>query len=344
MQPPLPTGSGVTDEPARKGYARQVFLEEKYDPLTYKYRAVYAGFIVEGREDVQVFTVDPRLGAALICAYSLSSSTQPFTFKYDYTAVDTVKTLRAITLSGPLPASAVPDQVAVRRISLNDFECRATIGPGKGVDTVVHTNDPLLVDALMDAFRMFAAQQPSNIDFAYESVGGINVLKRFEFKQKAEGAKLRSVNDELQEQIDAGKITFDPPASTTERLKKELLRENSGTKVTEKLQKLVLALAKAIDSGKSIRISSLIRNEGHHGTGRAVDIGNEDIADHLLNVKQIATDSKVQDLEIDEIIFKASGNTLQQQNRWNYDLGVRHDYDATTLADHANHIHFAVKE
>lgn len=155
---------------------------------------------------------------------------------------------------------------------------------------------------------------------------------------------MRSVTDELKDQITAGKLIFDTsPAGTEERLKKELLKENTGTQVTDKLQKLVLELAKTIDSGKKLRVSSIIRNEGHHGTGRAVDFGNEDIADHLLNVKQIATDAKVHSLEIDEIIFKASGSTSTEQNRWNYDQGAKHDYDAATLAQHANHIHFAVK-
>jgi hypothetical protein len=155
--------------------------------------------------------------------------------------------------------------------------------------------------------------------------------------------KLSNVNDDLQEQIDAGKIVFDPPASTATRLKQELLRQNTGTQVTDKLQKLVLELATTIDSDKHIRISSLIRTSGHHGTGRAVDVGNEEIADHLLRVKQIATDARVQQLEIDELIFDAGGSSHQQRNRWNYDQGVRHDYDAATLNDHGDHIHFAVK-
>lgn len=157
-------------------------------------------------------------------------------------------------------------------------------------------------------------------------------------------AELFSVTEDLKAQITAGVIRFDPPAATAERLKKELLGENSGTRVTEKLQKLVLELSRTIDSGKYLQLSSIIRNEGHHGTGRAFDVGNEDIADHLLRVKQIATDSKVQNLEIDEIIFDAGGNTLALRNRWNYDQGVRHDYNATALADHGNHIHFAVNQ
>lgn len=156
--------------------------------------------------------------------------------------------------------------------------------------------------------------------------------------------ELFGVTDDLRAQITSGVIRFDPPAATAERLKNELLGGNTGTRVTEKLQKLVLELSRTIDSGKHLRISSIIRNEGHHGSGRAFDLGNEDIADHLLRVKQIATDSKVQNLEIDEIIFDAGGNTLSLRNRWNYDQGARHDYNTTTLADHGNHIHFAVKE
>jgi hypothetical protein len=153
-----------------------------------------------------------------------------------------------------------------------------------------------------------------------------------------------SINDELKAQITAGKISFDStPAGTEARLKKELLKENTGTQVTEKLQKLVLELSKTIDEKQQLRISSIIRTEGHHGTGRAVDIGNEEIAEYLLSVKQIATNAIVGALEIDEIIFKASGSTLPEQNRWNYDQGVKHDYNTATLANHANHIHFAVK-
>lgn len=171
------------------------------------------------------------------------------------------------------------------------------------------------------------------------------LISQVEFgNDECKGAELFSVVDDLRVQISAGVIRFDPPTATTERLKNELLGENDGTKVTAKLQNLVLELSRTIDSGKYLRISSIIRNEGHHGTGRAVDIGNEDIADHLLRVKQVATNAKVQSLEIDEIIFDAGGNTLQLRNRWNYDLGVRHDYDATTLGDHADHIHFAVNQ
>lgn len=45
-----------------------------------------------------------------------------------------------------------------------------------------------------------------------------------------------SIVDELKIQIATNKIQFDQPAATAERLKKELLGENNGTKVTGFLQ------------------------------------------------------------------------------------------------------------
>ena len=146
-----------------------------------------------------------------------------------------------------------------------------------------------------------------------------------------------SVVDDLKAQITAGHIAFDPPTATTARLKAELLGENSGPiKVTEKLQKLVLAISRI----KDIRISSIIRNEGHHGNGRAFDIGNEDIAASLL--PKVATNDKVKELGIDEIIFDAAVAGEQDRNKWNYDQAVKHPYDTNTLDQHKNHIHFAV--
>jgi hypothetical protein len=145
-----------------------------------------------------------------------------------------------------------------------------------------------------------------------------------------------SVLDRLRSQINAGKITFDPTTAPTERLKKELLGENIGTKVSPLLQKLVLEISKL----HSIRISSIIRNNGHHATGRAFDVGNEEIAEALLSV--IATDAKVKDLQIDEIIFDASVANETDRNKWNYDRGRKHDFDNKTLEEHRNHIHFAV--
>ncbi|CAB1083586.1 hypothetical protein D1AOALGA4SA_11139 [Olavius algarvensis Delta 1 endosymbiont] len=146
---------------------------------------------------------------------------------------------------------------------------------------------------------------------------------------------LSSLNQQLKDQIDSGKIIFD-----TDGLKKQLLKENSGdVKVTDKLQKLVLELSKTVST--KIRISSLIRTQGHHGTGRAVDIGNEEIAASLL--PEVATNTKVTELEIDEIIFDAAIAGQTDRNKWNYDLGARHNYGASTLDDHGDHIHFAVK-
>jgi hypothetical protein len=146
-----------------------------------------------------------------------------------------------------------------------------------------------------------------------------------------------SVIDDLKAQISAGKITFDPPAATTDRLRKELLGENADTKVTGLLQSLVLEVSKV----KSIRISSIIRDEGHHSEGRAFDVGNEEIASALL--PSIATDAKVASLKIDEIIFDAAVAGEGNRNKWNYDEGTKHDFDSATLDQHKNHIHFAVK-
>lgn len=146
-----------------------------------------------------------------------------------------------------------------------------------------------------------------------------------------------SVIDELKTQITAGKITFDPPAATAERLRKELLGENEGGKVTSLLQSLVLEASKL----SSIRISSIIRTEGHHGTGRAFDVGNEEVAASLL--PHLATDARVSELKIDEVIFDAVVAGEMDRNRWNYNEGVKHSYDNATLNKHKNHIHFAVK-
>ncbi len=146
-----------------------------------------------------------------------------------------------------------------------------------------------------------------------------------------------SLKQQLQEKINSGKIKFDPGSET--KLKKELLRDNNDTKVTVKLQTLVLELSKVVST--NIRISSLVRTQGHHGNGRAVDIGNEEIAAALL--PEFATNSRVAELEIDEIIFDATKAGQTDRNKWNYDLGVKHNYSASTLDQHGDHIHFAAK-
>jgi hypothetical protein len=84
-----------------------------------------------------------------------------------------------------------------------------------------------------------------------------------------------------------------------------------------------------------------VRSAGHHGSGRAVDIGNEEIAGSLL--PQVATDAQVAALKIDELIFDATVAGQSPRNKWNYDRGVKHNYDSATLDDHRDHIHFAVK-
>ena len=142
------------------------------------------------------------------------------------------------------------------------------------------------------------------------------------------------VVEALKAQIAAGKIIFDAV-----RLKTQLLGLNTGTRVTRKLQSLVLELSRL--ALPKIRISSLVRTSGHHGSGRAVDIGNEEIAGALL--PWVATDAQVAALGIDELIFDATVAGQSPRNKWNYDRGVKHDFSAATLDDHKDHIHFAVK-
>jgi hypothetical protein len=141
---------------------------------------------------------------------------------------------------------------------------------------------------------------------------------------------MADVIEKLGAQIDLGKITFD-----SDGLRDELLGTNLGTKVSSKIQSLVLELSYLVSS---IRISSVVRGSGHHGSGRAVDLGDESIAPSLLP-KVVG---RVAQWEIDEIIFDAGGTTLKERNRWNYDAGKPHEFDATTLGRHADHIHFAV--
>lgn len=134
---------------------------------------------------------------------------------------------------------------------------------------------------------------------------------------------------DLNDQIGNGRITFDRP---------ELQDELLGADVTAELQALVLHLSTL----ENIRISSIIRGEGHHGSGRAFDVGNEEIAKTILPT--VATDSEVARWKIDEIIFDAKkADTGYDRNKWNYDAGSKHTYDAATLKAHGDHIHFALK-
>jgi hypothetical protein len=138
-----------------------------------------------------------------------------------------------------------------------------------------------------------------------------------------------SVVDQLKEQIASKRITFQKP-----RLQDELL----GNEVTADLQTLVHHLSTL----ETIDLSSIIRQEGHHGSGRAFDIGNEGIAKTLL--PKIATDAAVAKWSIDEIIFDAKiADAGYDRNKWNYDQGKKHTYGTSTLDQHRDHIHFAVK-
>ncbi|MBY0279527.1 hypothetical protein K2Z84_29690 [Candidatus Binatia bacterium] len=145
-----------------------------------------------------------------------------------------------------------------------------------------------------------------------------------------------AIVDDLKAKISEGRIIFDP-TQPPNKLRDELLGASSGTKVTETLQKLVLAVCELA----KIRISSIVRNEGLHGQGRAFDVGNEDVAKTILPI--LATDAKVAALDIDEIIFDATVAGESSRNKWNYDQGSKHDFDATTLDKHRDHVHFGVK-
>ena len=148
-----------------------------------------------------------------------------------------------------------------------------------------------------------------------------------------------SVVDDLRTQISAGRIIFDAPPPRRQRLRRELLGQNAGTKVTESLQKLVLELSRRAQ----IRVSDLVRDGAgsHHTRGRAVDVGNEEIAAALL--PGIASDEMVEELNIDELIFDASVAGQSDRNKWNFDQGQKHNFNVATLNQHRNHIHFAVK-
>ncbi len=147
---------------------------------------------------------------------------------------------------------------------------------------------------------------------------------------------MSNVVTDLKAQIAAGKIIFD--AGEEDKLEKELLGQNTGTRVTAKLQSLVLELSKRVSS--KIRVSSLVRSGGTHGAGRAVDVGNEEIAGGLL--PQVATPAEVAALNIDDIIFDAQVAGKTDRNHWNYNAGIKHNFDKPTLDAHEDHIHFSV--
>jgi hypothetical protein len=147
-----------------------------------------------------------------------------------------------------------------------------------------------------------------------------------------------SVVDDLRAQ--AGRIIFDNDApGKGARLRRELLGQNAGVRVTPRLQTLALEVSRLVPV---LRISSIVRtgSSSRHIVGRAFDVGNEEVARELL--PQIATDARVAQFGIDEIIFDARVAGETDRNRFNYNDGRKHNYDAGTLAEHRNHIHFAV--
>ncbi len=63
-----------------------------------------------------------------------------------------------------------------------------------------------------------------------------------------------------------------------------------------------------------------MRESGHHALGRAVDIGNEDIADEILpEIVPLAGA-----LSVDELIFDAAVAGKSDRNEWNHDKGKKH--------------------
>jgi len=138
-----------------------------------------------------------------------------------------------------------------------------------------------------------------------------------------------SIVDDLKGQISKNRIIFDKA-----ELKDQLLGED----VTEELQALVHHLSTL----EKLRLSSIIREEGHHGSGRAFDIGNEEIARTIL--PKVASVAEVTRWKIDEIIFDASkADSSYDRNKWNFDIGVKHNFDDATLNAHSDHIHFSLK-
>ncbi|MES0042243.1 cell wall hydrolase [Mesorhizobium sp. M0091] len=141
----------------------------------------------------------------------------------------------------------------------------------------------------------------------------------------------------LREHIANGKVRFQPPK---DKLRGMLLGTGNDGSATPLLRRLVLHLASVVDT--FIEISSIVRPGGgsFHQTGQAVDIGNEDIAGKLL--PKVAIQSVVDQFRIDEIIFD-SRKVGFKTNRFNFNGGSPHTFDDTTINQHGNHIHFAVK-
>ncbi|WP_156918381.1 hypothetical protein [Bradyrhizobium sp. Cp5.3] len=144
------------------------------------------------------------------------------------------------------------------------------------------------------------------------------------------------VAEQLKKEIADKQITFD---AGRPELESELLRENPGIRISERLQSLVLELAKASPDPILIREMVRMTEIGPHSAGRAVDIGR-DVAGKLLPL--VATAAKAGELQIDEIIFDAGGDSADARNKWNFKDGVKFSYDETTLNNHKTRIHFSV--
>ncbi len=154
-------------------------------------------------------------------------------------------------------------------------------------------------------------------------------------KQGAQTEPAAAIDVQLQKKIDEQKITFE---AGKPRLREQLLRRNSGTVITPKLQSLVLALATL--SRDPIQISEFPQTAGDSGAGRAVTIGNEEIAASLLPL--VANAEQAAKLCIDRIIFDAAVAGQADRNAWNYNSGAQFSYDDATLGDHKMDIYFSV--
>lgn len=150
-----------------------------------------------------------------------------------------------------------------------------------------------------------------------------------------------STVDEINALITSGRIGFD--VGSADVLRRELLGISPARPVATGVQKLIVALCTKVPR-LTLRVSSLYRNgQSHHAEGRALDIGNEEVAATLLPI--VATQAVVDDLRIDEIIFDATLIPSEiNANRYNFNGGRPHAYNAATLAQHRNHIHFSVRD
>lgn len=164
---------------------------------------------------------------------------------------------------------------------------------------------------------------------------GIQPSGGSEEKQEDELQPRPTINAQLQQKIDEQKITFE---AGKPRLREQLLRTNSGPVITPKLQSLVLTLATL--SPDPIQISEFPQATDDPDAGRAVTIGNEDIAGRLLPL--VANPEQVAKLDIGKIIFDASVAGQSDRNMWNYSSGTQHSYDLATLGAHRTDIYFSV--